>query len=128
MRESASKQLAATQTVGDNNVAFASTQAEEQNGVSAFINDDICAVILDVSLQRMLKKNVVPGPAPSAEAFKLWSDEFDGKSDFSQYQSRLVRIHLLFLLFLPNYSLYVDVVQYVCYPLAYYCCILFLCF
>lgn len=93
MKESASKQSAATQTVGDNNVAFASTQAEkEQKGVSAFVDDNICAVILDVSLQRMLKKSVVPGPTPSAETLELWSDEFDGKSGFSQYRSRLLEL------------------------------------
>jgi len=95
MRESGSKQKAAAQASGENNVAFASIQqAEEKKGVSTFISDDICAVILDVSLQRMLKKNATPGPTPSIEALELWSDEFDGKSDFGQYRSRLVRIPL----------------------------------
>ena len=95
MRESGSKQKSAAQASGEISVAFDSVrQAEEKKGVSAFTSDDICAVILDVSLQRMLKKNAAPGPTPSIEALELWSDEFDGKSDFGQYRSRLVWIPL----------------------------------
>lgn len=93
MREPLSKQKTATHILGESNVAFASVQAEtEKNGVSAFITDDVCAVLLDVSLQRMLKKNVAPGSAPSVDGLELWSDEFDGKSDFSKYRSRLLEL------------------------------------
>ncbi|XP_008799279.2 protein HASTY 1 [Phoenix dactylifera] len=97
MRESLSKRKAATHIAGDNsagsNLGFGSGLAEkEKKGVSAFINDDICSAILDVSFQRMLKKNIVVGNSPTAEALELWSNEFDGKSDFSQYRSRLLEL------------------------------------
>ncbi|XP_019701762.1 protein HASTY 1 isoform X2 [Elaeis guineensis] len=97
MRESLSKTKAAAQIAGDNsavsNLGFGSGLAEkEKKGVSAFINDDICNAILDVSFQRMLKKNIAVGTSTTAEALELWSDEFDGKSDFSQYRSRLLEL------------------------------------
>lgn len=98
MREPASRQKVAAQTSGEGGVAFTSAQTEkERKGFSAFINDDICAVLLDVSLQRMLKKNVSSGSTLSVEGLELWSDEFDGKSEFSKYRSRLVGVHLFLI-------------------------------
>lgn len=95
MRESVSKPKIAAQTAGDNaavnNSATGSGKAEkDKKGVQFIINDDICSAILDVSYQRMLKKNAQPGVNLSVRTLELWSDEFDGKGDFSQYRSRLV--------------------------------------
>lgn len=92
MRDSVSKLKIAAQIAGDNstanNSATVSGKAEkEKKGVQIIINDDICGALLDVSFQRMLKKNAQPGGIGTLE---LWSDEFDGKGDFSQYRSKLV--------------------------------------
>lgn len=96
MREPVPKTKAAAQIAGDNssasNLTFGSGAEKEKKGVSVFINDDICSAILDVSFQRMLKKNIAVEISPFAEPLELWSDEFDGKSDFSQYRSRLLEL------------------------------------
>ncbi|KAK8926085.1 Protein HASTY 1 [Platanthera zijinensis] len=81
----------ATDPASDNS-GFGSAQADrEKKGLPNFVNDDICTVFLDVSLQRMVKKSSVPGYASKADTLELWSDEFDG-SDFSQYRSRLLEL------------------------------------
>lgn len=95
MRESAPKAKAAAQNAGNNspvsNQEFGFAQLEnEKKGVSSYIDDGSCSAILDVSFQRMLKKNVTSGTVASDETLELWNDEFDGKSDFSQYRSRLL--------------------------------------
>ncbi|KAJ6816610.1 protein HASTY 1 [Iris pallida] len=97
VRDSVSKQKAAAQTTRDhtavNDMGFNSAQAEkEKKVVSSFINDEICAIILDVSLQRMLKRTVASGAISSLEALELWSDEFDAKTEFGQYRSRLLEL------------------------------------
>ncbi|XP_058076875.1 protein HASTY 1 [Magnolia sinica] len=97
MRESASKpKVAAQMAIDDSAVSssfLGSGQADkEKKRVSLFINDDICGAILDVSFQRMLKKNVQTGIALSMGTLELWSDEFDGKGDFSQYRSKLLEL------------------------------------
>ncbi|XXG80699.1 hypothetical protein AAC387_Pa09g1507 [Persea americana] len=94
MRDSVSKLKIAAQIAGDNsaanNSATVSGKAEkEKKGVQIIIDDDICGALLDVSFQRMLKKNAQPGAIGTLE---LWSDEFDGKGDFSQYRSKLVEL------------------------------------
>lgn len=72
------------------NLSLSSTQADkEKKGLPTFINDDICDIILDVSLQRMIKKSSISGYASKPDTLELWSDEFDG-SDFGQYRSRLL--------------------------------------
>ncbi|KAJ6831112.1 protein HASTY 1 [Iris pallida] len=97
MRESIPKQKATAQSTGNHtatsDMGFSSVQAErEKKVVSSFINDEMFAVILDVSLQRMLKKVVTSGSMLLVEALELWSDEFDGKTDFSQYRCRLLEL------------------------------------
>ncbi|KAG8369530.1 hypothetical protein BUALT_Bualt14G0023100 [Buddleja alternifolia] len=65
----------------------------EKRKILALVNDDICYAILDTSFQRMLKKEKAhPGMAPAAGTLELWSDDFDGKVDFSQYRSRLLEL------------------------------------
>lgn len=63
----------------------------EKKNILGLISDDIASTILDVSFQRMLKKEKVPPRiAPSLGPLELWSDEFEGKGDFGQYRSRMV--------------------------------------
>ncbi|KAF8401555.1 hypothetical protein HHK36_012497 [Tetracentron sinense] len=98
MRDLVSKPKVVAQSTGDssavNNLCSGFGQADkEKKGILIFINDDVCGAILDVSFQRMLKKEKVPpGTALSLGALELWSDEFDGKGDFSQYRSRLLEL------------------------------------
>ncbi|XP_010245372.1 PREDICTED: protein HASTY 1 isoform X2 [Nelumbo nucifera] len=98
MRDLLAKPKAAAQATGDgsavSNLSSASGQADkEKKGILNFVNDDICSAILDVSFQRMLKREKVPpGTALSLGALELWSDEFDGKGEFSQYRSRLLEL------------------------------------
>lgn len=75
-----------------NNQNSGSGQADNQKRkIVQFVSDDICRVILDVSFQRLLKKEKVhPGKGLSSEELELWSDDFEGKGDFGQYRSRLV--------------------------------------
>lgn len=83
MREPVSKlKAAAAQTAGAN--------SSISNSVTG--NDDICGALLDVSFQRMLKRDVQNGVIPSVGTLELWSDEFDGKGDFGQYRSRLLEL------------------------------------
>ncbi|XP_020582448.1 protein HASTY 1 isoform X2 [Phalaenopsis equestris] len=95
MRESVSKGRYVLPTKDPNlavdNPGLVPTQSDkEKKGLPNFVNDDICAVLLDVSLQRMIKKSNTPGYL-SNETLELWSDEFDG-SDFGQYRSRLLEL------------------------------------
>lgn len=63
----------------------------EKRKILNVVNDDIFSAILDISFQRMLKREKVhPGTAFSVGALELWSDDFEGKGDFGQYRSRLV--------------------------------------
>ncbi|CAL9219649.1 unnamed protein product [Arabidopsis halleri] len=65
----------------------------EKKKTLSLINDDISSVILDVSFQRMLKKEKVPtGIALSLGPLELWSDEFEGKGDFGPYRSKLLEL------------------------------------
>ncbi|XP_040942118.1 protein HASTY 1 isoform X3 [Gossypium hirsutum] len=63
---------------------------EEKRKILSFLNDDICSTILDISFQRMLKKEkLMTETALSPGILELWSDDFEGKGDFGQYRSRL---------------------------------------
>ncbi|KAJ0237044.1 Protein HASTY 1 [Hirschfeldia incana] len=67
----------------------------EKKKALSLINDDISGALLDVSFQRMLKKENVPsGMALSLGPLELWSDEYEneGKGDFSQYRSKLLEL------------------------------------
>lgn len=66
----------------------------EKKKTLSLIHDDISGALLDVSFQRMLKKEKVPsGMALSLGPLELWSDEYEneGKGNFAQYRSKLVR-------------------------------------
>lgn len=65
----------------------------EKRKMIALVNDEVCSAILDISFQRMLKKEKVhPGLALTDRSLELWSDDFDSKVDFSQYRSRLLEV------------------------------------
>lgn len=63
----------------------------EKKRTLSLISDDISSALLDVSFERMLKKEKVPpGIALSLGSLELWCDEFEGKGDFGPYRSKLV--------------------------------------
>ena len=63
----------------------------EKRKILSFVNDDACSAILDISFQRMLKREkVLPAMAPSLGSLELWSEDVEGKGDFGQYRSKLV--------------------------------------
>lgn len=75
-----------------NNTDSGSGQVDnEKRKILSFVNDDICSAILDISFQRMLKREkVLPEATLTLGPLELWSDDFEGKGDFGQYRSRLV--------------------------------------
>ncbi|KAJ4954303.1 hypothetical protein NE237_011086 [Protea cynaroides] len=98
MRDLLSKPKVVAQSTGENSATNNPGSGyvhidKEKKSILVFINDDICGTILDVSFQRLLKREKAsPGTTLSLGALELWSDEFDGKGDFSQYRSRLLEL------------------------------------
>ncbi|KAK1277397.1 Protein HASTY 1 [Acorus gramineus] len=84
MRDGIFKPKVSVQTIGSGPVE------KERKGMSMHVSDDICAAMLDVSFQRMLRKNIPSGTTMTVTELELWSDEFVNKCDFSQYRSRLL--------------------------------------
>ncbi|KAJ6380118.1 hypothetical protein OIU76_016720 [Salix suchowensis] len=75
---------------------------DEKRRTLSLVNDDICAVILDISFQRLVKKEkVFSGNSLSPGALEFWSDDFEGKGDFSQYRSKLTELMRLVASFKP---------------------------
>ncbi|KAA8545010.1 hypothetical protein F0562_019773 [Nyssa sinensis] len=97
MRDLVSRPKIIAHAAGDSsmkNQSSASGQADnEKKRILTFVNDDICSTMLDISFQRMLKKEkLLHGTAFSVGVLELWSDDFEGKGDFSQYRSRLLEL------------------------------------
>lgn len=71
-----------------------SIQADtEKKKISSFISDDMFSIMLDISFQRMVRREkLLPGTALSLGKLELWSDDFEGKGDFAQYRSRLAEL------------------------------------
>ncbi|XVF57317.1 hypothetical protein PTKIN_Ptkin06aG0195500 [Pterospermum kingtungense] len=98
MRDLMSKPKLSVHSAGDGSAATGldstSAQADnEKRKILSFLNDDICSTILDISFQRMLKKEkLITGTALSPGVLELWSDDFEGKGDFGQYRSRLFEL------------------------------------
>ncbi|XVF06240.1 hypothetical protein REPUB_Repub06bG0030700 [Reevesia pubescens] len=98
MRDLMSKPKLSVHSFGDGSAATNadSTSAQvdnEKRKILSFLNDDICCTILDMSFQRMLKKErLTTGTALSLGVLELWSDDFEGKGDFGQYRSRLFEL------------------------------------
>ncbi|KAG2244157.1 hypothetical protein Bca52824_094015 [Brassica carinata] len=95
MRDLLTKPKAAANPSGEGlavgGIQSSSQVDNEKKKILGLISDDIASTILDVSFQRMLRKEKVPPRiAPSLGPLELWSDEFEGKGDFGQYRSRLL--------------------------------------
>lgn len=94
MRDLRSKPKNFTNTASDSSAAGGSGSGEGENAkkkILSLVNDDFCGAILDTSFPRMLKREkLLPETARSLGVLELWSDDFEGKGEFSQYRSRLV--------------------------------------
>ncbi|KAL3625477.1 histone deacetylase [Castilleja foliolosa] len=65
----------------------------EKSKIITLVTEEISSGLLDISFQRMLKKEKArSGMAPAVGTLELWSDDFDSKIDFSQYRSRLLEL------------------------------------
>lgn len=88
MRDLMSKSKAAL--VDESNMGTGQADNEKRK-ILALVTDDICGALLDMSFQRMLKKEKVhPAMTPTIGTLELWTDDFNSKVDFSQFRSRLV--------------------------------------
>ncbi|PPS05060.1 hypothetical protein GOBAR_AA15608 [Gossypium barbadense] len=64
---------------------------EEKRKILSFLNDDICSTILDISFQRMLKKEkLMTETALSPGILELWSDDFE-RQGISKLQFELIK-------------------------------------
>lgn len=96
MRDLMTKPKVVAHSAGDssavNSLSTIPGQADsEKRKILSFVSDDICSAILDISFQRMLKREkVLPGTTYTLGALELWSDDFEGRGDFGQYRSRMV--------------------------------------
>uniref|UniRef100_A0ACD5VMX1 Uncharacterized protein n=1 Tax=Avena sativa TaxID=4498 RepID=A0ACD5VMX1_AVESA len=75
-----------TSPAGNSASIGGSSTEKEKKGASVFITDEIYSTILDVSFKRMLKKSA----SSSSCLLELWNEELEGKSDFSNYRTRLL--------------------------------------
>ncbi|KGN60841.1 protein HASTY 1 [Cucumis sativus] len=107
MRDLVSKLKVTTHSTGDlskpNYQGSSSASPDnERRSILSFMTDDICTVILDISFKRLLKKEKVSTiVAPLLGGLELWSDDFDGKGDFSQYRSKLLELIKFLALYKP---------------------------
>ncbi|KAK6911461.1 Exportin-1/Importin-beta-like [Dillenia turbinata] len=98
VRDSTPKPKSIIHATGENSAVSSSSsgsgQAEhEKRKILNVVNDDIFAVILDTSFIRLLKREkVLAETALSLGALELWSDDFEGRGEFSQYRSRLLEL------------------------------------
>lgn len=96
MRDLMTKPKVVAHSAGDssavNSLSTVPGQADgEKRKILSFVSDDIFSAILDISFQRMLKREkVLPGTTYTLGALELWSDDFEGRGDFGQYRSRMV--------------------------------------
>ncbi|XP_050225235.1 protein HASTY 1 [Mercurialis annua] len=106
MRELISKPKITAHASGDvsnANVGLACGQADNvKTKILSLMSDDICSAILDITFQRMLKREKVsPGTSLSLGTLELWSDDFEGKGDFSQYRTKLSELIKFIAAFKP---------------------------
>jgi exportin-5 len=91
MRDLMSKPKNSTNSAADSSAVSGSGSENAKKKTLSFVNDDFCGAMLDTSFPRLLKREkILPGTALSLGALELWSEDFDDKSKFSQYRSRLV--------------------------------------
>ncbi|KAI3782091.1 hypothetical protein L2E82_12123 [Cichorium intybus] len=72
----------------------------QKRKILPFVNDEICSIMLDVSFQRMLKKEK-SNHGNEHVALELWSDDVDGMGDFGQYRLTLLELVRLTASFKP---------------------------
>uniref|UniRef100_A0A7C9EEZ9 Uncharacterized protein n=1 Tax=Opuntia streptacantha TaxID=393608 RepID=A0A7C9EEZ9_OPUST len=96
MRDLLSKTKSVAQGSGDGSInsSGSSGQADnEKRKILSLINDDLCSDILDISFKRLLRKEkILPETAFLLGPLELWSDDFEGKGEFSQYRSRVMEL------------------------------------
>lgn len=96
MRELLSKPKATHLTSGDNSDKSNSSAGEvdkDKRGLLRYFNDEICGAVLDASFQRLIKREKIsPESTLSLGTLELWSDEFEGKGEFSQYRSKMLEL------------------------------------
>ncbi|KAL5701386.1 histone deacetylase [Ranunculus cassubicifolius] len=96
MRELVNKPKGTSPLSGDNSDNSGSSAGQidkDKKGLLRFFNDEVCGAILDVSFQRLIKREKVsPETALSLATLELWSDEFEGKGEFSHYRSRMLEL------------------------------------
>ncbi|CAH1436793.1 unnamed protein product [Lactuca virosa] len=96
--------LSKPKTVGDgsvDNLAPGSGQADNhKRKILPFVNDEICSIMLDISFQRMLKKEK-SNPGNELAVLELWSDDVEGMGDFGQYRAKLLELVRLIASFKP---------------------------
>ncbi|KAL9272187.1 HASTY 1-like protein [Drosera capensis] len=78
---------------GSSNMGSNSVADIEKQNVVAFIDDDMFCSMLVASFQRLIRKEKIPpDTAVPMGPLELWSDEIEGKGNFSQYRSRLLEL------------------------------------
>ncbi|KAL2345751.1 hypothetical protein Fmac_007036 [Flemingia macrophylla] len=96
MRDLMSKPKISAHAAADSSAVSSKGSGEVENArkkTLSFVSDDFCGAILDTSFLRMLKREkVLHETAVSLGALELWSDDFEGKGNFSQYRSRLLEL------------------------------------
>ncbi|XP_061348450.1 protein HASTY 1 isoform X2 [Gastrolobium bilobum] len=96
MRDLMSKPKVSTHSAADSSAVGSSGSGEVENAKKkalSFVNDDFCGAILDTTFPRMLKREkILHETALSLGVLELWSDDFEGKGEFSQYRSRLLEL------------------------------------
>ncbi|KAJ9541219.1 hypothetical protein OSB04_027725 [Centaurea solstitialis] len=99
MRDLISKQKT---SAGDGSADDLTSGDNQKRKLIPFVNDEICSIMLDISFQRMLKKEKAnPGNELSGGALELWGDDFEGKGEFGQYRSKLLELIRLVASFKP---------------------------
>ncbi|CAJ2631548.1 unnamed protein product [Trifolium pratense] len=93
MRDIMSKPKNSTHSAADSSAVSGSGSENAKKKTLSFVNDDFCGAMFDTSFPRLLKREkILPGTALSLGALELWSEDFDDKSKFSQYRSRLLEL------------------------------------
>ncbi|KAJ4849692.1 histone deacetylase [Turnera subulata] len=107
MRDLMSKPKIAAHSAGDvssvSNAGSSSGNVDtDKKKILELVSDDVCGALFDISFQRMLRKEkLLPGTSISFGTLELWSDDFEGKGDFSQYRSKLSELTRLLASFKP---------------------------
>lgn len=94
MRDLMSKPKNSANSAADSSATGGSGPGEGENSkkmIFSLVNESVCGAILDTSFSHMVKKEkLLPETVASLGVLELWSDDIEGKGEFSQYRSRLV--------------------------------------